>query len=222
MSVNAYPKIVSKENGIVSEISLDGTPESFNIYSLNELIFLDELKDSLISLSKDLDLSFFTEPNDIAYGNEKNVNISFTPSSVIENLKKIDLVFQNNENDFIRPFIYQGVFDSKGEKLRMVFSKNDNDEYTWGTINAKDDWARLQLFDEKSQTWAKTIDLTSETPQIYNCTFGSDNQKIKGDLIDWKLKRIRFYDLIKPEIDSIITTAEFANKNGLQLQLVHS
>ena len=72
MGVWVYPNIVAKVNGKIEVVENDDMPKGNQIYQLNDLMFLDTMKNSLFEISEEeLDLSFFTKPNSSAYGNDE-------------------------------------------------------------------------------------------------------------------------------------------------------
>ncbi|WP_040288173.1 hypothetical protein, partial [Bizionia argentinensis] len=212
MGVYVLPTIVKKENNKVSEVREDGMPESNSINALNDLIFLDELKDSLIEIAdKELDLSFFTKPNDSSYGNQENVNISFNPKEVLKNINLIKDAFNKRENEFIRPYTYLGIYDKNENQLRQAFIVFEEGKLfrkkktqRWGQLNASEEKASFQWFDDENEKWGGSIDLTKEKPKLYELTYEGE-KKIKGRELNYTLKKSRFYDLIKPEIENIET-----------------
>ena len=230
MSVLALPNLVIKENGIVKKVEDKEAPNANQINFLNDLIFLDELKNSLFEIAGgEFDLNFFTKPNDSDYGNKENINLSFTPEEVIECIETIRTSFENHENSFIRPYEYEGVFDKSGKKLNMVFAEDSakgflfsKKNYRWGTISTHAGNAILQLFDDATETWIKRIDLSKENPKLYYAEMDSEGKKIRKNEIDWELRGESFFSRIKPELDNIESLALFAKEKGYELQITHS
>ncbi|MEZ4906069.1 MAG: hypothetical protein R2771_00070 [Saprospiraceae bacterium] len=230
MSVWVVPNFVIKENGIVKKVEDKEAPNVNQIYFLNDLIFLDELKRSLFQIAGgEFDLSFFTKPNDSDYGNNDNINLGLTPDDVLKCIKTIRTAFEKHEKDFIRPYEYEGVFDKDGKKLNMVFTVDSvtgflftKKIYRWGTISTHEGNATLQLYDYATDSWIKRIDLSKEKPVLFYAEMDSDGQKHRKTQIDWELRGKNFFLRIKPELDSIETIALYAIEKGYELQITHS
>ena len=228
MGVYVSPAVVKRVNDKVSEVKQEGMPISNPIYALNDLIFLDELKNSLLEIAdKDLDLSFFTKPNDYSYGNSENINSSFTPTQVLNCVSKIRTAFKEKENEFVRPILYEGIFDSKGKQIRQAFIEIEEGKFLWkkkidrwGSLNAYEDKASFQWYDDENQKWGGTIDLTKEKPILFELSYEGQN-KIKGDKLEYKIKATNFYETIKPELDNIEILAKYAKEKGYELQIIH-
>lgn len=228
MGVYVLPKIVKEENGNVVEVNEEGMPESNPIYSLNDLIFLDELKNSLLSIAdKELDLTFFTQPNDFAYGNNKNINKSFSPEKVLNCINIIKTAFEERESEFVRPYIYEEFFDENGKKITQAFIEFEESKLLlkkkiirWGQFYAGEDKASFQWYDDENQKWGGLIDLTKEKPILFELTYNGQ-QKIKGNQLNYQVKKSRFYDTIKSELKNIEKLANYANDKGYSLQIIH-
>jgi hypothetical protein len=228
MGVYVLPKIVKEENGNVVEVKEEGMPESNPIYSLNDLIFLDELKNSLLSIvDKELDLTFFTQPNDFAYGNKANINISFSPKQVLNCINKIKTAFEERESEFVRPYTYEGIFDENGKKITQAFIEFEEGKLIWkkkiirwGQLYAGEDKASFQWYDEDNQKWGGLIDLTNEKPILFELTYNGQ-QKIKGKQLNYQVKKSRFYDTIESELKNIEKLANYAHEKGYNLQITH-
>ena len=101
MGVWVYPNIVQKINGKVNIIENDNIPKRNQIFELNDLMFLDTLKNSLIEISEEeLDLSFFTKPNSSAYGNNEFNELSFKPKELLKLISQIRKAFTQNGDKF--------------------------------------------------------------------------------------------------------------------------
>ena len=230
MGVYAYTDLVKTINGKVEKIEPADMPEVQPIYFLNDLFYLDELKESLlIMLDENIDFSFFMKPNSSAYGNSENDNLSFTSKEVLNLINKITNAFEKYSEKFIREMDYEGAFDEKGNKLHMVFMEEieggffkKKKTYKWGTISANGGNLTLQIFNEEKQCWDKRIDLTIEKPTLFNAEMDSTGKKIMKEKVDWKIMGNKFFDKIKPELDNLKELANYASKNDLELQMVHS
>jgi hypothetical protein len=228
MGVYVSPTIVRKENGKVTEVKEEGMPQSNPIYALNDLIFLDELKNSLLEIAdKDLDLSFFTKPNDYSYGNTANVNTSFSPEEVLKCLKIIRTAFQERENEFVRPISYDGIYNEEGKQIRQAFIEFEEGKLfwkkkieRWGGLNAYENKATFQWYDDENKRWGDSIDLTKEKPVLFELIY-EGQKKIKGKKLNYHLKKSRFYDAIEPELNNIETLANYAKEKGYELQIIH-
>lgn len=228
MGVYVSPTIVKKEIGKVTEVKESNMPISNPIYALNDLIFLDELKNSLIAIAdKDLDLSFFTKPNDYTYGNTENVNTSFTPDEVINCISSIRKAFRDKGTEFIRPITYEGIYDENDKQLRQAFIEFEEGKLfwkkkteRWGSLNAHEDKASFQWYDDANQKWGGRIDLTKEKPILFELTYEGE-KKIKGSQLNYRLKLTKFYALIEPELDNIEVLANYAKEKGYELQIIH-
>lgn len=228
MGVYVSPTIVKKENGKVTEVKESNMPNSNQICALNDLIFLDELKNSLIAIAdKNLDLSFFTKPNDYSYGNTENVNTSFTPQEVLMCISLIRRAFKEKGTEFVRPITYEGVFDENGKQLRQAFIEFEEGKLfwkkkieRWGSLNAQEDKASYQWYDDANQKWGGRIDLTKEKPILFELKY-NEQEKIKGNQLNYRVKSTKFYDLIEPELSNIEILAKYANENGYELQIIH-
>ena len=228
MGVYVSPTIVKKENEKVIEVKEDGMPQSNPIYALNDLMFLDELKNSLLEIAdKELDLSFFTKPNDSSYGNTANVNTSFSPEEVLKCLNIIRDAFQERENEFIRPFTYEGIYDDEGRQLRQAFIEIKEGKLfwkkkieRWGGLNAYENKATFQWNDDENKRWGGSIDLTKEKPVLYELKY-EGQEKIRGKQLNYQLRKSRFYDIILPELNNIENLAYYAKEKGYELQIIH-
>lgn len=228
MGVYVSPTIVKKENEKVIEVKEDGMPQSNPIYALNDLIFLDELKKSLLEIAdNELDLSFFTKPNDYSYGNSENINISFSPEEVLKCLNIIKKAFLEREEDFIRPFIYEGIYDNEGKQLRQAFIEFEEGKLfwkkkieRWGGLTAYENRATFQWYDDENQKWGDSIDLTKEKPILYELKY-EGQKKIKGKQLNYQLRKSRFYDKIEPELKNLENLANYAKEKGYELQIIH-
>lgn len=230
MGVFAYPELVKKVNGKVESVESTDIPKGEPIYFLNDLLYLDELKESLLKiLDENLDFSFFTKPNSSAYGNSENDNLSFTPKEVLNIINKITHAFNNYSNKFIREMDYEGVFDKNGNKLHMVFLEEveggifkKKRTYKWGTISANNGKVILQIFNEEKQCWDKRIDLTNENPTLFISEMDNSGKKIMKDKVEWEIRGCKFFDKLKPELENLRELVDYAEKNNFELQMIHS
>jgi len=228
LGVYLLPIIVKKVNDKVKRVNKEGTPQSAPIYALQELIFNEELIRSLRKIAhKKLDLSFFIKSNAAAYGDSVNVNTSFHPEAVLECIDIIRHAFQERENGFIGSIIYKGVYDEKGERLTEAFveideGKPDNKKIDrWGQIKAWGFKASFQWCDGGKRG---RLNLAKKKHVLYDVLYDlSDDvrKRIKGDQLNYEVKKTRFYDTIEPELKHIEMLAKYAKKNGCELQIVY-
>ncbi len=226
MGVYVTANIVQRVNEEVISVKEEAMPESKPIYFLNDLIFLDDLKSSLLKItSADLDLSFFTKLNAETYGNLENKNTSFSPKAVINCINTIRKGFEINGDKFIRTITYEGIFDDEGKRISQVFVETEEGKLfwkkktdRWASINAYEDKISLQWYDDENDKWGVRIDLSKEKPVLYYLNYEGQN-KVKGDSINYEVRKKRFYDQIKSELDNIEELANYAVSNNYELQM---
>jgi hypothetical protein len=228
MGIWVFPNLVKRENEIVKIVENKSAPKRNEIFYLKDLIFLEYLRNSLIELADEsIDLSFFTKPNDCCYGNEENINTSFTPNEVLNCINAIANVFLEKEDKFIMPYKYIGLYDDVNNKINQVFVENiekrffkSKKNYQYGNIQVYNQNCYISVFDKGLNEWLK-IDLTKEKPILFSVKQEKGND-IRGERLNWHLKKIRFYELLKPEFDNLIELAMYAKENNLELQITHS
>jgi hypothetical protein len=228
MGVWVFPNLVKRENGIVKIVKNESAPKAKQIFYLNDLIFLRYLRNSLIELANEsIDLSFFTKHNDYSYGDEENINISFTPNEVLNCIDTIEKVFLEKGDKFIMPYKYNGLYDGSNNQIRCVFVENvkkgffkSKKSYQYGNVQVNDKKCYISVLDTELNKWIE-IDLTKENPRLFSVKQEKGND-IKGELLSWHLEKVRFYDLLKPEFDNLIELAKYAKENNLELQITHS
>jgi len=79
----------------------------------------------------------------------------------------------------------------------------------------------FQWYDDENKKWGDRIDLTQEKPRLFRLIY-QGQEKIKGEKLDYKLKKQSFYETIEPELNDIETLAIFAEENNYELQMTQS
>lgn len=255
MGVHAYPYLVKKTKGSLEIIEDKTTPENDPLYSLIDLMYKEEWRNSLISLCPSpIDFSFFLKTNNHYYDDDTHINTSFTPDEVLNCIKGIEYVFREKEDQFIRPYQYVGVYDNSDVRIEDVFVESiaphpvsdlSPKKIHYGHISAYDNYCRIVLQERmlklksnhtpgeiyilsrgKSSSCKSSgygsweIDLTQEEPVLYYAIQGQNDQKKKGEIINWHIKKSRFYDQLKPELENLTTLAVYAKNHGLELQII--
>ena len=163
MGVWVYPNIVQKINGKVNIIENDNIPKRNQIFELNDLMFLDTLKNSLIEISEEeLDLSFFTKPNSSAYGNNEFNELSFKPKELLKLISQIRKAFTQNGDKFIMPIKYESLVNGEGKSVDKVIVENvkkgffkSTKTYEFGTLQVHNEKAQINILDKKTNKWKK-------------------------------------------------------------------
>ena len=228
MGVWVYPNIVQKINGKIEVVDNDNMPKGNQIYQLNDLMFLDPLKNSLIEISEEeLDLSFFTKPNSSAYGNDEFNELTFKPNDVLKLINQIKSAFESNGDKFVMPVKYDSLIDQDGRSVDKVIVESTKKGflrtkkiYEFGTLQIHNEKAQINILDKKTDKW-KAIDLTKESPILYSTKMEND-EYVRNELIEYGLKGTKYYDLIKSELNNIEMLCKYALENNYELQISHS
>lgn len=119
MGVWMFPHFCIKTDNGVELLKSPEVPETNQMHYLTDLFFLEDLRKSLLDMASDsLNIDFFINPNSSDYGDEKFKNICHSPELVRKTIESIRELFATKEDKFKKPYKYQGVVDSKGEKLK--------------------------------------------------------------------------------------------------------
>lgn len=225
MSVWYYPHLVKRKNDKLTHYlpPLD-IPKRQQISRLVDVIGKQDLRKSLLSIinSENPDLSLIDKANTMDYGDNRYEHLSFTAIEVRKFTNLIRNAFEERGDEFTIKEEYIGVLDRDENHLNSVYvevQSNDKTQFLIGRISVYLKEVTLNVYHPNPKRYEK-IDLTIEKPRLHEILYKKKGVKEIGEVLDWRVVKKKYYDILKPELDYLEMLSDYAEPKGFEIQII--